>query len=253
MRNFEDLKTMGRRTTLVALATVMVGGRWWSQAKAQEAPPADESFGQKIDRGLDTLGRELRHGWAEVRASIDRMGVQGRVYGRLHWDKDLADATIDIEVREDKSVVLKGSVPSVSARSKAVQLAQDTTGVLEVVDELGIAAQSRTSQHGLWGRSGQLVAMAAAVRSGTSYFGTYLNVCPELQLCRLVTNDPLARSVVGTLVAERQQPVKMTSVREAVLRHVTAALGCDRFHLYSGHPLWAEAQEIACESATRVG
>ena len=140
MRNFEDLKNMGRRTTLLALAAAMVGCRWWSQAKAHEPPP-EETFGQKVDRGLDTLGRELRHGWAEVRASIDRMGVQGRVYGRLHWDKDLADSTIDIEVREDKSVVLKGSVPSASARSKAVQLAQDTTGVHEVVDELGIAGK----------------------------------------------------------------------------------------------------------------
>jgi hypothetical protein len=74
-----------------------------------------------------------------------------------------------------------------------------------------------------------------------------------MQLCRLVTSDPLSHSAVGGLVAERQQLVKMTSVREAVLRHVTAALGCDRFHLYSGHPLWAEAQDTACESATRVG
>lgn len=126
-------------------------------------------------------------------------------------------------------------------------------GILATLDELGIAAQPRPGEHGLWGRSGQLVAMAAAVRNWTSYFGAYLNVSPELQLCRQVTSDPLGRSAVGTLVAERQQPVKMTSVREAVLRHVTAALGCDRFHLYSGHPLWAEAQEIACESATRVG
>jgi hyperosmotically inducible protein len=138
----QDVKTMCRRTTLLALATAMAGGRWWSQANAQEpAAVPEESLGQKIDRGLDKLGQELRQGWADVRASIDRMGVQGRVYGRLHWDKELSTATIDIEVREDKSVVLKGSVPSASARSKAVQLAQDTTGVHEVVDELGIAGK----------------------------------------------------------------------------------------------------------------
>ena len=86
---------------------------------ARAEPPQDEeTLGQKLDRGLDKLGRELRYGWAEVRASIDRMGVQGRVYGRLHWDKDLANATIDIEVREDKSVVLKGSVPTESRQEQ---------------------------------------------------------------------------------------------------------------------------------------
>jgi lipoyl(octanoyl) transferase len=126
-------------------------------------------------------------------------------------------------------------------------------GILDTLAELGVVAQPRARQHGLWGRSGQLVALGAAVRNWTSYFGAYINVSPAMQLCRLVTSDPISHSQVGSLVAERQQPVKMTSVREAVLRHVTAALGCDRFHLYSGHPLWAEAQDIACESATRIG
>jgi hypothetical protein len=139
---WRGIGNMYRRTTLLALAAAMVGGRWWSQAKAQEPQAAsDESLGQKLDRGLDKLGRELRQGWADVRASIDRMGVQGRVYGRLHWDKALADAALDIEVRQDKTVVLKGSVPTETARTKAVQLAEDTTGVHAVVDELGIARQ----------------------------------------------------------------------------------------------------------------
>jgi lipoyl(octanoyl) transferase len=132
-------------------------------------------------------------------------------------------------------------------------LARLQSSILDTLVELGIAAQPRSGQHGLWGRSGQLVAVGTAVRSWTTYFGAYINVSPPMQLCRLVTSDPLSHSAVGGLVAERQQLVKMTSVREAVLRHVTAALGCDRFHLYSGHPLWAEAQDTACESATRVG
>lgn len=132
-------------------------------------------------------------------------------------------------------------------------LARLQSGIMDTLMELGVQAQSRRGQHGLWGRSGQLVAFGAAVRNWASYHGAFINVAPEMQLCRLVTSDPVGRSPVSSLVAERQQPVKMTRVREAVLRHVTAALGCDRFHLYSGHPLWAQAQETACESATRVG
>jgi hypothetical protein len=133
-------EAMSRLTACAVLGAALLSIVECPIARA-EPPQDEESLGQKLDRRLDKLGRELRHGWAEVRASIDRMGVQGRVYGRLHWDKDLANATIDIEVREDKSVVLKGSVPTESAKSKAVQLAQDTTGVHEVVDELGIAGK----------------------------------------------------------------------------------------------------------------
>ncbi len=105
-------------------------------SRAQE--PGEESFSQKLNRGVNRIGEELRQGWIEVRKSVDKLGVQGRVYGRLHWDKALADATIDIQVRDDHIVVLKGSVDSESAKNKAVQLAQDTTGVSQVVDELAV-------------------------------------------------------------------------------------------------------------------
>jgi lipoyl(octanoyl) transferase len=132
-------------------------------------------------------------------------------------------------------------------------LARLQTGVLDTLAELGIHGQTRCGQHGIWGRSGQLVAFGAAVKSWTTYHGAFINVAPQMQRCRLVTSDFVGHSPAGSLVAERQQPVKMTSVRESLLRHVTAALGCDRFHLYSGHPLWMRPQERDCESAARVG
>lgn len=100
-----------------------------------------EAIGKKIDRGVNLLTNELRQTWDQVRATVDRMGVQGRVYGRLHWDKELTEATIDIEVREDHTVVLKGSVPNRSAKSKAAQLAQDTVGVHEVIDRLAVESE----------------------------------------------------------------------------------------------------------------
>ena len=40
---------------------------------------AGDSVGQKIDRGLQQIGNELRQGWAGFRNAADRMGVQARV------------------------------------------------------------------------------------------------------------------------------------------------------------------------------
>jgi len=102
---------------------------------------SDETIGDKINRGVSRIGEELRQGWAEVRKSVDKLSVEGRVYGRLHWDKELADATIDIQVHDDHMVVLTGSVDSQSAKNKAVQLAQDTVGVKQVVDELTVPSE----------------------------------------------------------------------------------------------------------------
>lgn len=109
-----------------------------TQAIAAEEGTA-ERIGEKIDRGLNEVGARLKQGWATVRASVEKMGVEARVYSRLHWDKTLESAPITIEVRDRHTVVLKGSVPDSAARSKAVQLARDTVGVNAVDDHLAVA------------------------------------------------------------------------------------------------------------------
>jgi len=102
-------------------------------------PGVGERLGESVDRGLNTLGDKLRKGWAEARRSIDEMGVQGRVYGRLHWDKAIGDAKIEISVQNDNYVTLSGTVPDEAARMTAVKLAQDTVGVGQVTDHLTVA------------------------------------------------------------------------------------------------------------------
>jgi osmotically-inducible protein OsmY len=96
-------------------------------------------IGEKIERGLEQLGEEISQVWSDVRKSVDRMGVQGRVYGRLHWDKGLQGANLDIDVRGNQIVVLTGSVPSEEAKRKAEVLASETIGVNRVVNELAVA------------------------------------------------------------------------------------------------------------------
>jgi hypothetical protein len=104
------------------------------------APGAGERLGESVDRGLNNLGDKLRRGWADVKQSVNEMGVQGRVYGRLHWDKSLADAPLEIGVQNDNNVTLSGTVPDEAAHMTAVKLAQDTVGVGQVVDHLTVAS-----------------------------------------------------------------------------------------------------------------
>jgi osmotically-inducible protein OsmY len=118
---------------------------WCTAATAQAPQPTQPQpgtaaqIGEKIDRGLSQIGAELSQAWAETRKTVERMGVQSRVYGRLHWDKALHDATLEIEIRDEQRVVLRGNVPSAEAKLKAVQLTQDTVGVNSVADELTVA------------------------------------------------------------------------------------------------------------------
>jgi osmotically-inducible protein OsmY len=102
-------------------------------------PGTASQIGEKIDRGLNQIGAELSQAWAEARKSVEKMGVQGRVYGRLHWDKALEGAKFEISVRDNQVVVLSGNVATETAKYKAEQLASDTIGVVSVVNELTVA------------------------------------------------------------------------------------------------------------------
>ncbi len=127
-----------RNLCLVALGTGLVCLTSVSAVQAQQG--VGERLGQQLDKGINRLSNELREGWTSLRQTVDRMGVQGRVYSRLRWDKQIDTSEIDIESQDGGIVVLRGKVHSTKAKDKAVSLANDTVGVERVVDELTITA-----------------------------------------------------------------------------------------------------------------
>lgn len=119
--------------------------------------------------------------------------------------------------------------------------------------ESGFQTLARGQRRGIWGRSGQLVAVAAAVKSWVSYFGAYINVAPPMQLVRGVRSDRLHAGPMSSLASERAHGLRMAAVRERVIRHLSSALGCPRYHVHSGHPLLARRPQPAREATARAG
>ena len=64
--------------------------------------------------------------------------VLNRVTQRIEWDKQLTGSTLKVEVQQGGSVFLRGSVMSDSAKARAVDLVENTTGVTSVTDELAV-------------------------------------------------------------------------------------------------------------------
>lgn len=62
-------------------------------------------------------------------------GLDARVAARLHWEKSLADAQIEVSIKDGK-VELKGKVTDLTQRRRAVELAESTVGADRVVDLL---------------------------------------------------------------------------------------------------------------------
>lgn len=93
------------------------------------------------------------------------------------------------------------------------------------------------SSGAIYGRTGQLAALGIAVRHWITYYGAYVNVCVPAGLFRLVRASPGSLASMSCLAAERCGPVKMTALRAALVHHLAGSFGCDRYHLYTGHPL----------------
>lgn len=110
-------------------------------------------------------------------------------------------------------------------------------GLIETLDDLGIRGHAPPGRYGVWGRTGQLAALGVAVRGWVAYHGAFLNVCPTMGLFRLVQTDPQQQTRMSCLTAERRGRMKMTTVRAALVRRLAEAFGCERYHLYTGHPL----------------
>ncbi len=101
-----------------------------------------ERIGARIDQGVGELGDDLRQGWASLQKTVDNLSVQGRVYSRLHWDKQLVDAHIEVAVAEGGVVSIRGVVNNPKTKAKATKLAQDTVGVEKVINRLTVADES---------------------------------------------------------------------------------------------------------------
>lgn len=106
--------------------------------------PQDGECLTRISRyGRDRLQRLLVE-WANnglappaERATWTEHLLAARVQARLQWDRELAGASLQVVVQQEK-VVLQGTVTNAAQRRRALELAGTTTGVNQVEDQLQI-------------------------------------------------------------------------------------------------------------------
>lgn len=115
-----------------------------------------------------------------------------------------------------------------------------------LLQEFKIQPQEVPGSFSLAGRNGVLAAVGVSVRQGVTMHGAFLNVNPDLRDFGRVEVAP--GRTMTSLLSHRALPTKMTKVRAALVTHLADALGLERYHLHTGHPLLAE---LPAASATR--
>ena len=128
----------------VALLTLVLTNSGQAQDTGKRIGERLDDAGREVRSGLNRAGQGAKEQFASAKTSVQNMGVESRVYGRLHWDKALNDAAIELSASETGVITLNGSVASLQAKAHAVTLTRDTVGVTEVVDRLAVRSPSAT-------------------------------------------------------------------------------------------------------------
>lgn len=126
-------------------------------------------------------------------------------------------------------------------------------GLAAALADMSCAAEARSGRFGLWSHRGQVAAVAAAVKNWVGYYGAYINVSPALYPFRWIESDPVELTPMTSLAADCRRAVRMSGVREAVVRRLSEAFECDRYHVYSGHPLLRPVRGVRHAYIARVG
>jgi osmotically-inducible protein OsmY len=122
----------GKWRWLACLALLLFG------CDGQDADRLAKIGGKVADRvQLRTTGSgRFPDSLQSIRGGLGEFAVDAKVASRRRWDKELEGASVQVGALGGGVVKLTGTVPSFQARQLAVHLAQTTTGVTNVVDEL---------------------------------------------------------------------------------------------------------------------
>ena len=92
----------------------------------------------KVEDAAGGSHGKLANGWQAMCGAISDTTPEARVAVRLHWDKALADADIQVQAAGPGAVRLQGTVADAAQQQRAKELAESTQGVEQVVNELVI-------------------------------------------------------------------------------------------------------------------
>jgi hypothetical protein len=89
----------------------------------------------KADQATAGVRGPVLAGWKPGQPDLDSLTAPQRVKARLRWDKALVDCDINVEAK-DNAIELRGQVPALEQRRRAVDLAESTVGVEKVDDNV---------------------------------------------------------------------------------------------------------------------
>lgn len=108
--------------------------------------------------------------------------------------------------------------------------------IIALLDDFSIRGTTREEAPGVWVGGRPIAKIGIAVRDWVTYYGAFLNVNPDLDLCRDVQLTGPAGGKMTSIERERHGPLRASLVRERFLEHFTSVFPFERTSLFLDHP-----------------
>lgn len=122
-----------RSAICLGLAAVLCG---CSNKDAEQLSRVGRKAMSKLEEAAGGSHGRLLTGYQAVRGALCDATLDSRVATRLQWEKTLEDSEIEVQNVSPGTVKLLGRVPDFPQRQRAQEVAQNTVGVIQVVNEL---------------------------------------------------------------------------------------------------------------------
>jgi lipoyl(octanoyl) transferase len=111
--------------------------------------------------------------------------------------------------------------------------------VLAVLEEFDLRGSVRGEVPGVFLGQSRVAMVGVAVNRWIAYHGLTLNVGPYLDLFEILDEPGLGSAPLRqtSMESRRQRQAPMSRVRESLIRNLEQAMGLERHHVYTRHPL----------------
>ncbi len=108
--------------------------------------------------------------------------------------------------------------------------------VADVLREFELTGNSAPGRAGVWVGGRRIAHVGVAVNDWVSYFGAALNIDPDLELLKRVTDGRNGESVMTSMQRERRGPVRAATVRQQFVEAFRSEFGFGRVSLFPSLP-----------------
>ncbi len=154
---------------------------------------------------------------------------------RVHWVNRGGGCNLHLPGQIAAYLIMRLS-PDLNLADYVDRLHQAT---LAVLGEFELQGSLRRELPGVFLGQSRVAMVGVAVNQWIAYHGLTLNVGPYLDLFEIVDEPGVGRSPLRqtSMESRRQRQAPMSRVRESLIRNLEQAMGLERHHVYTRHPL----------------